>query len=207
MQYAKRLCGLFLLVALPSINSQAAITSIGNVTNVTFTGSGNTNVNFWVNNGGVAQVTAFAPDVVRVQYYFAAPLWAKEEPMVAKPTNQWAAVNTTFTDQGSTYLIQTPQLDVVVTKNPFKVDFKDKSGFYLVQDDHSEFDSSYGYTGQSGWTSQGFKLKCLKTLPAGQAFFGLGEYGGPLNRRGGEFECWNSGTYNWDEFHKPEYLN
>ena len=112
-----------------------------------------------------------------------------------------------FTDQGGTYLIQTPQLDVVVTKSPFKVDFKDKSGFYLVQDDHSEFDSSYAYTGQSGWTSQDFKLKCLKTLPANQAFFGLGEYGGPLNRRGSEFECWNTGTYNWSEFNKPEYLN
>src|SRR2546425_1501469 len=150
MQYANKVRALSLLVTLASVNAQAAITAVGNVTNVTYTGSGNTNVNFWISNGGVAKVTALAPDVVRVQYYFAAPLWAKEEPMVAKPTNQWTAVNTTFTDQGSTYLISTPQLDVVVTKTPFKVDFKDKSGFYLVQDDHMEFDPAYGYTGQRG---------------------------------------------------------
>src|ERR1044071_1945413 len=108
MQYANKVRSLFLLIALASIGAQAAITPVGNVTNVTFTGIGNTNVNFWISNGGVAQVTALALDVVRVQYYFAAPLWAKEEPMIAKPTNQWAAISTTFTDQGSTYLISTP---------------------------------------------------------------------------------------------------
>ena len=48
-------------------------------------------------------------------------------------------------------------------------------------------------------------------MPANQAFYGLGEYGGPLNRRytlaGKEFECWAEGTYNWYEFNNPEYMN
>src|SRR5437762_902697 len=107
MQYANKLRALFLFVGLASVNAQAAITAVGNVTNVTFTGSGNTNINFWISNGGVVQVTALAPDVVRVQYYFAAPLWAKEEPMVAKPTNQWAAVSTTFADSSTNFVIAT----------------------------------------------------------------------------------------------------
>jgi alpha-glucosidase len=189
----------------------AAIQTVGNVTNVTLTTdatSGNVTANFWIDNGGEAAVTPVAADVVRVQYYFTS-LWSKEEPMIAKPVSQWATISNSvsFTDQGATYLIQTPQLNVIVTKSPFKVDFQDPSGYYLLQDDHSEFDSSYGYTGQSGWTSGDFKIKSIKKLPANQAFFGVGEYGGPLNRRGGEFECWNSGTYNWSEFNKPEYLN
>jgi alpha-glucosidase len=183
----------------------AAITSVGNVTNVTFSGTGNTNVNFWISNGGVAQLTALAPDVVRVQYYFAAPLWAKEEPMIAKTTNQWSAVGATYTDNGSTYTISTPQLDVVITKSPFKVDFKDKTGYYLLQDDHMEFDPAYGYSGQTGTGAS--KVKCFKQMPANQAYFGLGEYGGQLNRHGLQLECWSVGTYNWGETQNPEYMN
>ena len=198
-----------LLAFLPCIGAHAAIQTVGTVTNVTLSvdgTNGNTTATFWIDNGGAAAVTPVAADVVRVRYHFSG-LWSKEEPMLAKQPSFWPPLATTFTDQGGTYLIQTPQLNVVVTKSPFKVDFEDKSGFYLLQDDHSEFDASYAYSGQSGWTSQDFKLKCLKVLPANQAFFGLGEYGGPLNRRGSEFECWNTGTYNWNEFNKPEYLN
>jgi alpha-glucosidase len=190
----------------------AAVQTVGNVTNVTLSvdgTNGNVTANFWINNGGVAAVTPVAADMVRVQYYFTAPLWSKEEPMIAKTMSQWPGIsnNISFTDQGATFLVSTPQLDVVVTKSSFKVDFKDKSGFYLSQDDFSQFDSSYSFSGQSGWTSGGFKLKCLKKITSNQAFFGIGEYGGPLNRRGSEFECWNTGTYNWNEFNKPEYLN
>ena len=201
-----------LLFVAAVIPTHAAVQSVGNVTNVTLSvdaTNGNLTANFWIDNGGEAAVTPVAADMVRVQYYFSAPLWSKEEPMIAKPVSLWPTISNsvTFTDQGGTYLIQTPQLNVIVTKSPFKVDFQDKSGFYLLQDDHSAFDSSYGYTGQSGWTSGDFKIKCFKKLTSNQAFFGLGEYGGPLNRRGDSFECWNSGTYNWSEFNKPEYFN
>lgn len=208
LQWSSALAAIFAMVA----GAHAAIVSVGNVTNVTQSvdgTNGNVTANFWIDNGGEAAVTPVAADMVRVQYYFSAPLWSKEEPMIAKPPSLWPTISNgvSFTDQTTNYLIQTPQLDIVVTKSPFKVDFKDKSGFYLLQDDYSQFDSSYGYTGQSGWTSGGFKLKCLKKLTSNQAFFGVGEYGGPLNRRGSEFECWNTGTYNWNEFNKPEYLN
>lgn len=205
--------GLLLVSALllGAAAASAAIQTVGTATNVTLSvdaTNGNVTATFAIDNGGVAAVTPLAVDTVRVRYHFGG-LWSKEEPMIAKQPGEWATISNsvTFADQGATYLIQTPQLDVVVTKSPFKVDFKDRSGFYLLRDDHSEFDSAYGYSGQSGWSSGGFKLKCIKTLPAGQSFFGLGEYGGPLNRRGSEFECWNTGTYNWNEFNKPEYLN
>ena len=190
---------------------QAADQSVGNVTNVTLSvdgTNGNVTANFWIDNGGEAAVTPVAPDVVRVQYYFTS-LWSKEEPMIALQPSYWPNISNSvsFTDQGATYLIATPQLNVVVTKVPFKVDFQDKSGFDLLNDSQSQFNSSYNYTGQSGWTSGDFKLKCTKVLPANQAIFGLGEYGGPLNRRGKEIECWSEGTYNWTEFENPEYMN
>jgi len=203
-----RALALFTLVAL---RADATVQTVGNVTNVTLAvdgTNGNTTAHFWIDNGGEAAVTPLAADVVRVQYYFTS-LWSKEEPMLAKQPSFWPGISNavSFADQGGTYVIQTPQLNVVITKIPFKVGFQDKTGFDLLNDSQSQFDAGYGYTGQSGWTSQGFKVKCTKTLPANQAIFGLGEYGGPLNRRGSEFECWNTGTYNWNEFNKPEYLN
>jgi alpha-glucosidase len=207
------LAGGLLLVTLffSVISARAQDQTVGNVTNVTLSvdpTNGNTTASFWIDNGGEAQVTPVAADVVRVQYYFTA-LWSKEEPMIAQQPGLWPSLSNsvTFTDQGATYLIQTPQLNVIVTKSPFKVDFQDVSGFDLLDDDHSEFNSSYAYTGQSGWTSQDFKIKCIKTLTTNQAFFGLGEYGGPMNRRGLEMECWSEGTYNWTEFNNPEYMN
>jgi len=101
MQYINTMRTIFLAallaIGLASTNAPAADTAIGNVTNVTLSAGVNQSANFWINNGGVAAVTPLASDVVRVQYYFAAPLWPKEEPMIAKPTNQWTAVGATYT--------------------------------------------------------------------------------------------------------------
>ena len=131
----------------------AAVTTVGNVTNVTYTTNTTNNdltVHFWINNGGEADVTAYADDTVRVQYYFS-PLWSKEEPMIAAQLGTWPATAVTTNDLGSTYVIQTALLKIIITKVPFKVDFQDKNGNYdLLADDHMEFDSAYGYTGQRG---------------------------------------------------------
>ena len=190
----------------------AAVTTVGNVTNVTYTTNTTNNdltVHFWINNGGEADVTAYADDTVRVQYYFS-PLWSKEEPMIAAQLGTWPATAVTTNDLGSTYVIQTALLKIIITKVPFKVDFQDKNGNYdLLADDHMEFDSAYGYTGQRGTGAS--KIKCWKQVPSNQAFYGLGEFGGPLNRRyglaGKDLECWAEGTYNWSEYNNPEYMN
>lgn len=187
--------------------ASAAVVNAGNVTGLTVTtnsNNGNIVASFALSNGGSVEVTPFAPDVVRVNYHWVGP-FDTAQPMIAKPFTNWSFTSTTITDQGSKYLIQTTQLDVEVEKTPLKIHFKDKSGFYLLQDDFVEFDSAYNYTGQRGTSSS--KLKCRKIMPTGQAIFGLGEYGGPMNRRGKEIDCWNTGTYNWGEFTNPTYMN
>lgn len=196
------------LFAATFANSHAAVTQIGNITGVS-TSTDPTNgapiVTFTVSGGGAVSVTAYAPDVVRVRYHFTG-LWDKEEPMIHKPLGQWTAASTTFSDQGTYYLLSTTLLDVIINKSPFKVDFKDKTaGYYLSQDWNMEYDPAYNYTGQRGTSSS--KLKCSKVVGSNQAFFGLGEYGGPLNRRGKELECWSVGTYNWGELQNPTYMN
>jgi alpha-glucosidase len=220
---SRRIAQLLLLsitLIFTAYSARAADTQVGSVTNVTTSvdpTNGSTVVLFWINDGGTAlnskaAVTAYADDVIRVRYFFYnidGNLWPKEEPMVAKPLGQWPTKTLTVVDQGSTYLLSTPQLDVVVTKSPFKVDFKDKSGFYLSQDNTNFFNSAYIYQAQSGWTSGDYKLKAARVLPSNQAIFGLGEYGGPLNRHGREMEVWTqgTGTYHWGEFQNPVYMN
>lgn len=194
-----------LLAAMTSVD--AAVTQVGNVTGLTITtnaAAGNRVFSFALSTGGSAEITPFAADVVRVDFHWGGP-FETDQPMIAKPFTNWPAVAATITDQGSSYRIETAQLIVDVDKTPFKVHFKDKSGYYLLQDDKTEFDSAYNFTGQRGTSSS--KLKSQKVMPSNQAFLGLGEYGGPMNRRGREIDCWNTGTYKWGEFTNPTYLN
>lgn len=197
---------LSLVTGLLTLSAQAAITPVGNITSVTSSNAPNgTTVRiFGLSTGGAASVTPYAADVIRVRFHFSG-LWEKEEVMIAKPLEEWPATSGTFTDEGTHYRLATSELDVIIQKNPFKVDFKDKSGFMLLQDGQMEYDPDYNFVGQRGTGSS--KVKNLKVMPAGQAYFGLGEYGGPLNRRGRELEVWTAGTYNWGEFQNPTYLN
>ncbi len=133
----------------------AAVTSIGSITSLTASNdptSGNTMYLFGVSNGGTAEVTPWAADVVRVHYHYTG-LWSKEEPMIAKQFSNWVAVATSIADQGTNYLIQTPQLNVFVNKNPFRVDFADRNaGYTMLQDDPTnsiQYDPTYTMPGDS----------------------------------------------------------
>ncbi|MCB1101530.1 MAG: DUF5110 domain-containing protein [Kiritimatiellae bacterium] len=190
-----------------TLPARAAVVNAGNVTGATITtnsSSGNVEISFALSNGGSVEVSPYAPDLIRVNYHWTGP-FDTAQPMIAKPADQWSATPATLTDQGTKYLLQTSELDVEIEKTPLKIHFKSKSGFYLLQDDFMERDADYYYNGQRGTGSS--KLKCRKIMPANQAIFGLGEYGGPMNRRGKEIDCWNSGTYNWGEFTNPTYMN
>jgi alpha-glucosidase len=196
-----------LLFAALSGSAHAAVISVGNITGVTVTTnspSGNWTASFALSTGGSVEITPYAPDLVRVSFHWVGP-FSTEEIMIDKAYTNWPAAGATLTDQGTHYLITTPHLDVEIQKTPFKVHFKDKTGFYLLQDDFTEYDDAYNFTGQSANTVS--KLKCHKVMPSGQAYFGLGEFGGPMNRRGQSLECYNTGTYQWGEFTNPTYLN
>jgi alpha-glucosidase (family GH31 glycosyl hydrolase) len=204
--------------------AQAAPTSIGSVTNVTFgvdPTNGDRYVEFWTSDGGQANVSAYADDVIRVQAYDTA-LWPKEEPMIAASLGMWPAESMTFTTNitgGATnYVMQTALLTVTIQGNPFAVTFVDKlAGYTLAQDDpvnSIQFDPSYNIVSDQATNNnfpfnlpQGIsKLKCSKVVPANQAFFGLGEYNGASNRRGLNFTCWNYQDYTWS-VPNPMYLN
>ncbi|MCO6400069.1 MAG: glycoside hydrolase family 31 protein [Verrucomicrobia bacterium] len=192
-----------------SLAASAAITPVGDITSLTISNdaiSGNSVYIFQTSDGGAGEVTPWALDTVRVRWHFTG-LWSKEEPMIAKSFSEWAAVASSISNQGSHYLIETPQLDIVVTKSPFSVDFKDKSGFTLLADDRMEFDPDYQMPGGTSVPTGISKLKCIKWMPTNQAYFGLGEYAGPSNRRGLTILCWNNSWYQWGDGSNPIYMN
>jgi len=200
-----RVLTISLLSGLPALSARAV--NVGNVTGVNVTTNsptGNWTASFSLNTGGSVEITPYAPDVVRVSFHWVGP-FAIEEVMINKPFTNWPGFAASLSDQGGSYRISTTELDVDIEKTPLKIQFKDKSGYYLLQEDHMEYNAGYNYTGQRG--SGNSKLYCQKVMPADQAYFGLGEYAGPLNRRGRELECWNSGTYNWGDGWNPTYLN
>jgi alpha-glucosidase len=191
----------------------AAVTPVGSITSLTVSNdptTGNSLYFFSISNGGTAEVTPWAPDVVRVHYHFTS-LFTKEEPMIARSFSNWPAVVTSITDQGTNYLIQTPQLNVLVNKSPFKVDFVDRNaGYTMLQDDPTnsiQFDPTYMMIDGTALPTGISKLKCTKLMPTNQAYFGFGEYAGPSNRRGLNIMCWNHQSYEWGDGENPLYMN
>jgi len=207
------------LLALFTFAAHAGIRTVGAVSAVqvqdTPAAPGSQKAVFQLADGGTLEVVPYAPDVVRVRYHFGG-LWEKEEVAIAKPIEQWASFNCDFNDQGDIFLVETDDLVVEIVKNPnVQVHFKDKAGWYLLRDDRMEYNADYHPNQDSSyWDLQftralpkGFKLKAIKEMPAHEAYFGFGEYAGPLNRRGRNIQCWNTDTFAWGEGQNPMYMS
>jgi alpha-glucosidase len=172
---------------------------------------------------GIAEVTPYAPDVVRVRFYFLGTnFFAREEIAIAKPLTNWPTFSNSFIAASATnFLIETGQLQVeVVFSNRFQVHFKDAAGRDLLRDRRIEWNSAYFMAADTSAYAQvawpdgstsvsnrptGFKLRAVKEMPAREAYFGLGDEGGPLNRRGRVFQFWTQDTYGFEEFRSPKY--
>jgi len=182
---------------------------------------GNRQVFFEVSPSGTVEISPYAPDVVRVRFHFAG-LYEREEVAISKNFNQWPAFSQTFTQPSATnYIIETSQLRVSVTlSNRFAVHFERLDGQRLLEDDRIEYDLDYNPLSdttayaQISWPAEstsvsnlpsGFKLRAVKRMGAGDAFFGLGDTAGPLNRRGQAIQFWAQDTFQYGEGRSPKY--
>lgn len=210
------------LLSLP-VMAPAAVETNGPATSVFVTNSPAGNPSFLVTlTNGVAEVTPYAPDVVRVRFHFGS-LYEREEVAISKPFSNWPAFAVAYTNRSTNLLINTSELQIeVVLSNRFLVHFRDSAGRDLLRDRRIEFNTAYNMINDTSAYAQitwpngvssvsnrptGFKLRAVKEMPAGQAYFGLGDFGGPLNRRGKVIQCWNQDTYAFTEFHNPKYAS
>ena len=205
------------LLCLTASWTQAAIEPAGSVLGFTTeSATNNTTIyHFQLSDGGTLVVYPYASDVIRVRWHWLG-IYDKVDVSIDKPLDLWPETTSTITDVGATYLIKTALLDIEIVKSPtVQVHFKDKAGYYLLRDHRIEYndeyqpinDTSYDRLRWTGAFPNGFKVKNLKVSPADEAYFGLGEYSGPLNRRGHSVQMWNSDTFDWKEFQSPLYMS
>lgn len=203
--------------------SQASVVTSQFVTSyaISTNAAGNRWVTFQLSPAGTVEVVPFAPDVVRVRFHFAG-LYDREEIAISKTFSNWPAFNQTFSQPSATnFLIQTDALTVsIVLSNAFQVHFLDPSGYEILRDQRMEYDVTYqqiddttaydqiGWPGESTSVSNfpsGFKLRSVKSRSPSEAFFGLGDTAGPLNRAGRAIQFWAQDTYQFGEGRTPKY--
>lgn len=188
---------------------------------VTTNAVGNRSFLFQLAPTGQVEVTPFAPDVVRVRFHFGV-LYPREEPAIARAFTNWPAFAAGVTNTPTNLVLTTSQLRVdIALSNRFRVVFRDPSGAVLLGDAEMQYDADYsqladtnayaqvawpeGSTGVSNRPA-GFKLRAVKPMPADQAYFGLGDFAGPLNRRGRVIQGWAQDAFAFSEFRNPKYV-
>lgn len=116
-------------------------------------------------------------------------VWHAPEGEFKRQNESFAVINEMLEDVGtvhvneeiSAYEIFTTQLRVRINKSPFQLQVFDKYQKLLFEDHQDK-----------GLYKEGNRVVSTKTLRVDEQFFGLGEKGGPLNRRGKTFKMWNS---------------
>lgn len=199
-----------------AVQTNGPVASLSAATNA----AGNLSFVFNLSPTGQVEVTPFAEDVVRVRFHFGV-LYSREEPAIANPFTNWPAFAMSVSNSATNIVLTTSQLRIdIALSNRFRVFFRDPSGFDLLRDHEMNYDTSYsqladtnayaqiawpeGSTGVSNRPS-GFKLRAVKPMPAAEGYFGLGDFAGPLNRRGRVIQCWNQDVFAFSEFRNPKY--
>ncbi|MGA1194119.1 MAG: TIM-barrel domain-containing protein [Kiritimatiellia bacterium] len=211
-------CGIFVgLPAFAAVQTATFVTSYNVETNA----AGNRQIFFQLNSGGTVEVTPYAPDVVRVRFHFAG-LYERPEVAIDKLFQDWPAFSQTFSEVNPTnFLIITDELQIrIAMSDPFRVDFYTTNNVPILLDDRMEFDLDYSQLADTNAYEQfswgggsfsvsnfpsGFKLRGTRRMEASDAFFGLGDTAGPLNRRGRAIQFWAQDTYAFAEDKTPRY--
>lgn len=215
-RFATLLLLLFVSAARAAVVTNGAAISVSVTTNA----AGNVSHLFNLAPTGQCEVTLFAPDVLRVRYHFGS-LYSREEPAIAKPWTNWPAFATGVSNTATNITLTTSQLRVdIALSNRFRIFIRDLSGRDLLGDHEIAFDSAYsqladtnGYKqiawpeGSTGVSNRpaGFKLRATKPMPSGAAYFGHGDFAGPLNRRGNVIQQWAQDSFAFSEFRTPKY--
>lgn len=133
-----------------------------------------------VDGGGRVEVTVLADQVVRVRFNGSGRFHENASwPLATDPGAIWPAAQTQVRETEAYFGIHTPQLAVIVGKSPLRLSFYDSRGGLLSQDDPAW-----------GMAADGRRVELWRRRLEGEAFLGLGEKTGPLNRDGRSWTNW-----------------
>lgn len=167
---------------------------------------------------GEVKVTVYDHSALRVQWHWTHP-YPKDE--VALEYSDLARIKEisgiTSGEELGYFWIRTTLMEARISKiGDFAVDFHcPKTGKIICKDESVEFNPSYEpreddtYLGLQGNPRPplAFKIKNSKQMEAKTAFIGLGDWAGPINRRGHRIQFWNEDAYGWSEYQSPKYTS
>ncbi|HMI53042.1 MAG TPA: glycoside hydrolase family 31 protein [Candidatus Saccharimonadales bacterium] len=137
------------------------------------------------------RITAFRDGVVRVRV---APSGTFPKDASWAVTQPAQSPQISIAESPSTIRLTSPNLVVEINKSPLLISFKDSAGNVILADEPS---LPMAYDGR--------RFHVWKKMPADEAYFGLGDKAGPLNRRNRSFTMWNTDAFGWQESTDPLY--
>jgi alpha-glucosidase len=135
-------------------------------------------------------IQVLAPELVRVRMRVGKATGPEYSWAVIK--KDWPAVDAKFSGDKKTKIIKTSALEARVQLSPFQISFYDAGG-RLISSDAREM----------GW--DGERVRCWKSMPPDEHYFGLGEKAGSLDKRGHSYVMWNTDPAGYDALTDPMY--
>jgi alpha-glucosidase len=180
------------LLSCTIVPTRAALQPVGNVVATTVSING---ADFKLDSGAVARVEVLADDIVRVRVNPSGQISTRISEALS--FNGLVAPLTTVWDQPQATYLQTAAAIVVVLKTPFQL--------VVLRSDQSLVTADLPNGVQ--WDPDTGIILVRRYAPPDEHYFGLGERGGPLDRRGRLFTMFNVDWAAYNEFTDPLYIS
>jgi len=131
----------------------------------------------FLTGSGAVQMTALAPDLIRVRFLRPGQREADWELI----NLDWPEISIQVQETGEEVTVFTGELTVRVGLSPLRLSFYDEQN-RLIGRDHP----------QGGIFWRGSRVGCWKEMPGDEHYYGLGEKTGFLDRRGRRWVMWNT---------------
>ena len=187
----KILCRAIQLICLVLLMAHAGLAEWQGVGNMTAAESSRNQFTF-KNSKATVVVTVLAADLVRVRMVAGTSLPPDHSYAVIK--TDWPQVAVEVAGDKETRIIRTPELEVRVHLSPFRLSFYDRNGSLISKDADTR-----------GVSWDGPRVRCWKSMPEEEQYFGLGEKSTPLDKRGRSYLEWNTDPSGFDASSEPLY--
>lgn len=151
-------------------------------------------------------ITVLAPDLIRVRASFNRPIPSKDHSWAIDRTD-WSAVPWRLNETPKAITISTAELEVVVSRSPLLVEFRDAKTHAVINSDEQPmaYDSKGLLRSMMFDPDAGQFIAVSKKLGFDEHFYGLGEKAAKLDKRRSSFVNWNSDTPGYTEGRDPIY--
>lgn len=171
---------------------------------------------FPTKGGGTVKITPYDARTIRVQWHWREPQ-PKDDSALALGIGDYPAMPREVGEGEGYFWVRTPEVEVRISKGArLRIDFHDRrTGKAVCKDDKIEYNPTYDAREDSTYDDLrfhsspplSFKVKNTKIAGETEGFFGLGDWAGPLDRRGHHIQFWNEDAIGWEERKTPKYTS